>query len=138
MESQNKAKEIVAQMMEADAFSQWLGIEVLDAKPAFSKLQMTVRKEMTNGLAVTHGGITYSLADSALAFASNAHGRLSMSIETSISHIHPVKCGDVLTAIAVEKNCSNKFAIYDIEIINQENVKVALFKGTVYRTSKEW
>ena len=99
---------------------------------------MKVRKEMTNGLALTHGGITYSLADSALAFASNAHGRLSMSIETSISHIHAVKCDDVLTAIATEKNCSNQFAQYDIEIFNQDNIKVALFKGTVYRTSKEW
>ena len=138
MENQEKAQQIVAQKMQGDAFSQWLGIEVLIAEVGYAKLTMKVRKEMTNGLALTHGGITYSLADSALAFASNAHGRLSMSIETSISHIHAVKCDDVLTAIATEKNCSNQFAQYDIEIVNQDNIKVALFKGTVYRTSKEW
>ncbi len=138
MSNQNKAAEIVDRMMKTDAFSQWLGIEVLEKGAGFSTVRMLVRAEMTNGFEVTHGGITYSLADSALAFASNAHGRLSMSIETSISHIHPVKSGDTLTAIAIEKSISNKIAVYDIEVFNQDKIKVALFKGTVYRTSKEW
>ena len=132
------AEKVVNKMMDTDWFSKWLGIEPLVIKPGYCILQMTIRKEMLNGFAIAHGGITYSLADSALAFAANAHGRLSMSIETSISHIHAVKCDDVLTAIATEKNCSNQFAQYDIEIFNQDNIKVALFKGTVYRTSKEW
>ena len=93
---------------------------------------------MTNGFNIAHGGITYSLADSALAFASNSHGRKCVSVETSISHTKPSLIGHVLTARAVEKSISNKIGIYEITITNQDQVIVALFKGTVYRTSKDW
>ena len=130
--------EIVNQMMDTDAFSQWLGIEVLSVDEGNCVVQMTVRDEMCNGLGVTHGGITYSLADSALAFAANSHGIRAMSIETSISHIAPVRAGDVLMASAREQSLKNRIAIYDIPIVNQEGVVVALFKGTAYRSSKRW
>ncbi len=93
---------------------------------------------MLNGFDIAHGGITYSLADSALAFASNSHGIQSVSIETSISHTKPVKEGDVLTAIAIEKNLTSKIGVYEVVVTNQADVTVALFKGTVYRTGKEW
>ena len=99
---------------------------------------MTVREEMTNGFKIAHGGITYSLADSALAFASNSHGRKSVSVETSISHTKQCFVGDVITAKANEKSISNKISVYEITITNQKDETVALFKGTVYRTSKEW
>jgi acyl-CoA thioesterase len=99
---------------------------------------MSVRKEMLNGFAIAHGGITYSLADSALAFASNSHGRKSVSVETSISHVEPVKEGDILIADAAEVSISNKIAVYHITVKNQEEKVVALFKGTVYRTAKQW
>jgi acyl-CoA thioesterase len=99
---------------------------------------MTVRAEMLNGFDVLHGGITYSLADSSLAFASNAYGRRSMSIETSISHTIPCKVGDVLRTKTVERSLSNRIGIYDISVLNQEDKVVALFKGTVYRSEKEW
>jgi len=125
-------------MLGNDAFSKWLGIEVLEISEGSCELQLTVRQEMTNGFDIAHGGITYSLADSALAFASNSHGRKSVSVETSISHTKPSIVGDILTAKAVEKSISNKIAIYEITIANQNNIIVALFKGTVYRTSKEW
>lgn len=132
------AKKIVDKMYNSDWFSQWLGIERVEIKPGHCVLRMKVRKEMLNGFGIAHGGITYSLADSALAFASNSHGRMSVSVETSISHTEQLKEGDVITATAEEINLSNKIGIYHITITNQENKKVALFKGTVYRTSKDW
>lgn len=130
--------EIVNKMMETDAFSQWLGIEILEAEKGGCKLQMTVRSEMCNGFGIIHGGITFSLADSALAFASNAHGRLSVALECSISYPVAVKVGDVLTAIATEVSLTNKIGIYNIPVTNQNNEIVGVFKGSVYRTSKEW
>lgn len=131
-------KRVVDAMFEKDWFSQWLGIERLEEKPGYCKLSMKIRKEMLNGFAIAHGGITYSLADSALAFASNAHGRKAVSIETSISHTETVLEGNTLTAIAEEISISNKIGIYQITIRNQEEKLVALFKGTVYRTGKNW
>lgn len=128
---------IVNTMMANDYFSQWLGIQVLQIGKGSSILQMTIRKEMLNGFGIAHGGITYSLADSALAFASNSHGQKAVSVETSISHIQSLKEGDVIIAEAKEEHCSNKIAVYSITVTkNQE--KVALFKGTVYRTSNPW
>ncbi|TAK34682.1 MAG: hydroxyphenylacetyl-CoA thioesterase PaaI [Saprospiraceae bacterium] len=132
------ASRVVDSMYNNDPFSQWLGIERVEEGPGLSVLRMSVRPEMSNGLGITHGGITYSLADSALAFASNSHGRKAVSIETSISHIAPVHPGDVLTAVAQEEHLSNKTGIYKVTVKNQDGKAVALFKGTVYRTSKEW
>ena len=129
---------VVDRMYNNDPFSKWLGIERVVDGAGSSVLRMTVRKEMLNGFDIAHGGISYSLADSALAFASNSHGLQSVSIETSISHTKAVKEGDVLTAKAIEKNLTSKIGIYEIEIRNQNNEIVALFKGTVYRTSKPW
>ena len=132
------AKKVVDKMYENDAFSQWLGIKRIEDGAGISVLQMTVRKEMLNGFYILHGGVSYSLADSALAFASNGHGRKSVSVETSISHTHASKKGDVLTAHTKEMSLSNKIGVYQITITNQEDKTVALFKGTVYRTSKDW
>ena len=132
------ASAIVDKMFKDDLFSKWLGIDILEKGIGTSKLKMTIRNEMVNGFGVVHGGITYSLADSALAFASNSHGRQSMSVETSISHTKPCQVGDTLTAEAVEESLSYKIAIYHISVKNQNDETVALFKGTVYRTSKNW
>ena len=125
-------------MYNNDPMSQWLGIQRLQDGPGISSLQMVVRGEMLNGFAIAHGGITYSLADSALAFASNAHGIQSVSIETSISHVAPVKEGDVLTTSVEEKNLTRSTGLYYITVSNQEGKVVAHFKGTVFRTGKEW
>ena len=134
----SKPQKIVNKMFDQDAFSQWLGIEIIDVSEGFCQLKMIVRKEMLNGFQIAHGGIAYSLADSALAFASNSHGRKSLSVETSISHTVSVKEGDVLTVTTKELSLSDKIGVYLITIINQRNEDVAYFKGTVYRTSKEW
>ena len=134
----NQSEKIVDTMYQNDAFSQWLGIEVVEVKDGYCKLNLTVRKEMLNGFQIAHGGIAYSLADSALAFASNSHGRKSLSVETSISHTVSVKEGDSLIAVSNEISLSPKIGIYLISIKNQNEQEVALFKGTVYRTSKDW
>ena len=132
------AKKVVDKMMSGDAFSQWLGIEVLKITTGFCKLQIKVREEMINGFKIAHGGIAYSLADSALAFAANSHGIQAVSIETSISHTQKVISGDTLIATAKEINKSTKTGLYYITITNQNNIEIAHFKGTVYRTKKEW
>ena len=93
---------------------------------------------MLNGFGSTHGGICFSLADSALAFASNAHGRLSVALDCSITFTVAVKEGDVLTCETKELSLTNKTGTYLIEVKNQKNENVAFFKGTVYRTGKEW
>ncbi len=124
--------------METDAFSRWLGIDIITSKKGSCKLQMKVREEMCNGFGIIHGGITFSLADSALAFASNAHGRLSVALECSISYPNAVRVGDVLTAEATELSLTNKIGIYNIPVTNQNGELVGAFKGSVYRTSKEW
>jgi len=107
-------------------------------EPGYCVLKMKIRDEMVNGFDIVHGGIAFSLADSALAFASNAHGRLSVALEVAISYPRSVKKGDELTATAEEFSLTNKIGIYNITITNQKDENVALFKGTVYRTSKEW
>ena len=132
------ANKIVDKMINGDAFSQWLGIEVLEVAEGFCKLKMIVRDEMTNGFNIAHGGIAYSLADSALAFAANSDGIQSLSIDTSISHTKKVMNGDKLIAETEEVSKNEKNAVYNISITNQNNITVAHFKGTVYRTKKEW
>lgn len=131
-------KKIVDTMMAKDFFSQWLGIEVLEINEGHCKLKLTVRKDMLNGFGIAHGGITYCMADSALAFASNSYGNQCVSIETSISHTAKVKEGDVLTAEAKELNRGHKIAIYEVSILNQDEKNVGLFKGTVFNTEKKW
>ena len=125
-------------MYDNDAFSKWLGIELIDISQGYAKIKMTVREEMTNGFKIAHGGISYSLADSAFAFASNSWGEQAVSIETSISHTRPVQIGDVLTAETNMENKSKRLAIYNVKVTNQDEKVVALFKGTVFHTGKEW
>jgi len=134
----NIANKVVNKMYDCDWFSQWMGIERVTVEQGKCVLRMKVKKEMLNGFAILHGGITFSLADSALAFASNSHGRMSVSIEASMSYVESGKEGDILTATANEISLTNKIGIYDIEVKNQNNKLIAHFKGTVYRTSKEW
>jgi phenylacetic acid degradation protein PaaD len=130
------AKEVVDHMMEHDLFSQWLGIEVLDVKDGYSKIQMTVRKEMINGFGLVHGGIAFSLSDSAFAFACNNRNNLSVALDTSINFTKPVHVGDVLTAEAKELHNGRSTGLYHITIKNQKDHVVALFKGTCFRTNK--
>ncbi|MFM9986620.1 MAG: hotdog fold thioesterase [Flavobacteriales bacterium] len=138
MSPEEKAKKIVDKMYNNDPMSQWLGIQRLQDGPGISRLSMVVREEMLNGFSIVHGGITYCLADSALAFASNGHGIQAVSIETSISHVAPVSSGDTLYTVVEEKNLTNRTGLYFISVQNQNEKVVAYFKGTVFRTGKEW
>jgi acyl-CoA thioesterase len=133
-----KASLIVDKMFNNDPMSQWLGISRIEDGPGISVLRMKVRQEMLNGFSIAHGGITYSLADSALAFASNSHGIQSVSVETSISHVAPVKDGDILETEVTEVNLTRSTGLYYVTVKNQDGKAVAHFRGTVYRTGKEW
>jgi acyl-CoA thioesterase len=134
----NKATRIIDAMMDKDLFSQWLGIERLEEKQGYCRLRMTLRPEMCNGFGIAHGGISFSFADSAFAFASNSQGRHAVSIECSISHIRPLQAGDAIMAIAEEKSLGNRTAIYEVRVEKENGELVALFKGTVFRKDKEW
>ena len=133
---QAQAERLVGAMLERDAFSRWLGVEVVALGPATCTLRMRVRGEMLNGFGVGHGGIAYALADSALAFASNTHGTVTVSIENAIAYPAPVRAGDLLTAVAEEESAASRVAFYRVTVTNQEGAAVALFRGTVYRTGK--
>ena len=133
---QQKAERLVKGMVSRDGFSAWLGIEITEVKPGSCTVQMKVRRDMLNGFGLCHGGIPYSLADSALAFASNTHGTVTVSIENSISYPAPVNEGDILKAVAVEESAGNRIAFYRVKLTNQADVTVGIFRGTVYRTKK--
>lgn len=135
-EKDRLANSVVNHMMENDLFSQWLGIEVLEIKEGYSKIKMTVRKEMINGFGIVHGGIAFSLADSAFAFACNNRNILSVALDTSINFLKPVHVDDVLTAEAKEIHNGKSTGLYHISISNQNEHLVAVFKGTCYRTGK--
>ncbi len=124
-------------MLSLDPYSQWLGIEILECELGRCRVAMTVRKEMLNSMNKAHGGITYSLADTAFGFAANTHGRFAVSIETSINHIEAVNDGDYLVAESIIEKVNNKLGFNIIEVKRGDEM-VALFKGVVYRTGKEW
>lgn len=129
-------QEILKFMLEHDRFTAWLGIEVTAIAAGSCTLHFTVREEMLNGLGTLHGGVTYAAADSALAFASNSHGRLSVALNCAMDYMVAGKAGDVLTCTATEESLQNKVAVYLIRVTNQRDEVMAIFKGTVYRTGK--
>ncbi|MCO6479696.1 MAG: hydroxyphenylacetyl-CoA thioesterase PaaI [Phaeodactylibacter sp.] len=138
MTTEESAQQIVSKMYDNDPFSRWLGIERLRVEPGHCVLRMAIRREMLNGFGIAHGGITFSLADSALAFASNSRGRHAVSIDTSISHITPLREGDVITATAIEEQLGHRIGHYRVEVRNDAGEMAALFRGIVYRRSREW
>ena len=138
MNSEQKlAERVVNGMVAKDAFSEWLGIEVQKIAPRHSTVMMKVRPEMVNGFGVSHGGVVYSLADSALAFAANTHGKVTVAIENSISYPQPVNVGDVLTAVADEDSGTKRLGFYRVVVRNQKDVLVATFRGTVFKTERD-
>ena len=127
---------IVDKMMQADLFSQWLGVEILDIKEGYSKIKMLIRKEMVNGFGMLHGGVAFSLADSAFSFASNNRNYISLALDASITLTKPTWPGDVLTAEATELHNGRSTGLYSVTISNQNNEQVALFKGVCFRTGE--
>jgi acyl-CoA thioesterase len=124
-------------MLAHDVFSQWLGVEIVELGLARVTLRMTVREDMTNGFGVCHGGVTFAFADSALAFASNTGGKVTVSIENSMTYPATVRVGDVLLANAEEEASSQRLAYYRVRVTKGDGTVVALFRGTVFRTDRE-
>ena len=129
---------IVAQMMESDAMSQWLGIEVLESAPGVCRCRLGVRDDMVNGFGIAHGAITYALADSTLAFAVNAQGRHAVSVTSTIQHLAPVMLGDVIESQAIMRSEGQRVVHVDVEVTNQRGERVAWLTATGYKRSTSW
>jgi acyl-CoA thioesterase len=123
-------------MLARDQYTRWLGLQVDEVGAGYCRLHYTVREEMLNGFAQVHGGIVFSAADSAFAFACNSHGRITVALDVSITFTRPARAGDLLTVEARELHLGNKTSVYDIRTTNEKGEMVALFKGTGYRTSQ--
>ena len=138
MTDKELAKKVFHLMYDNDPFSKWLGIELVEIDKGFCKLRMKVRKEMLNGFNIMHGGISYSLADSAFAFASNSDGVMSVTVSSNMSYPNSVYIHDTLIAEAKIISQSKKNNVLDVTICNQKDEIVGLFRGTAYRTSIHW
>ncbi|PKG43491.1 PaaI family thioesterase [Psychroflexus sp. MES1-P1E] len=132
-----KPTTIPEKMLSQDAFSSWLGVEILEISLGKCKVGLKIRREMLNSMQKAHGGISYALADTAFGFAANTHGNYAVSIETSINHIEALHENDYITAESIVEVTKNKLGFHIVELKKGEQI-VALFKGVVYRTSKEW
>lgn len=124
-------------MLNQDEFSKWMGIKLVEVREKYCLIEMPVKAEMINGLKTVHGGITFSLADSALAFSSNNSNEASVALNCVINFTKAVRMGDILTAESVLISDTRKTGIYDISIKNQDQVLVASFRGTVYKIEKK-
>lgn len=131
------AKEVVQHIAQQDAFSNWLGIEIDEVREGFARVHMIVRSDMLNGLGIVHGGIPFSLADTAFGLASNNRNNASVALDCSITFIKAISAGDTLTASASEIHNGRSTGVYVISISNIEGQQVALFKGTCFRTGKK-
>lgn len=134
-DEQQLAERVVSAMMAKDTFSQWLGIQVVEVRPRAASVRLTVREDMLNGFGVCHGGIAFSLADSALAFASNTHGAVTVSIENTITYPKKIALGDVLEASAEEESATTRLGFFRVTVTRGADI-VALFRGTVYKTNQ--
>jgi acyl-CoA thioesterase len=134
----SQAEKHIRQMFANDKFSRWLGMEVTVEGPGVVTGKMKVKNEMLNGFNRCHGGITFSLADSLLAFASNTYGKIAVSIEASIAYPNPVYEGDLLIATSREVSRSEKIGIYTVSIAKDNGTPVGEFRGVVYITKKDF
>ena len=135
MEQKITPGEVLKIMLKKDRFTEWLGLQVIEIREGYCKLQYRVNEEMMNGFNSIHGGVLFAAADSAFAFACNSYGIITIALDVSISFTKPVKTGELLIVEAVEIFLGNKIGIYDIRTTNENAELVALFKGTAYRTS---
>ncbi|SIT35613.1 phenylacetate pathway hotdog-fold thioesterase [Paraburkholderia piptadeniae] len=116
-------------MYAKDACSQALGIEIVEVRAGYACMRMSVRPEFLNGHQICHGGLMFTLADTAFAFACNSYNITTVAAGCSIEFLRPVQGGDILTAEAVEQTLSGRSGIYDIRVTNRANETVAMFRG---------
>src|SRR5690606_34779704 len=131
-----KQQEVVNHMLVHDKFSKWMGLELLELRPGYVRLQAEIRPEMMNGIGSLHGGITFAMADSAFAFTCNMENNISVALEANISFTKAGYVGDVFTIESTEINTTRKIGVYEVKITNQHDELIALFKGTCYRIGK--
>lgn len=122
-----------AAMFARDRASQSLGMTLDAIAPGYARMSMTVREDMLNGHQTCHGGLIFTLADSAFAFACNSHNHTAVGAACSIDYLAPGRPGDLLCAEAVEQTLSGKSGVYDIRVSNQDGRLVALFRGKSLR-----
>ena len=129
---------ILNKMLSKDHFSKWLGLNVLELSPGYCKLSLKVNEQMLNGFRIGHGGICFSISDSALAFSANAKGKISYTLEAKSSYLQKVYEGDLLMAESKEISSSNSKGVYRVEVKNQKNKLVFTLDGVVYSTDEKW
>lgn len=131
------ARLVVSEMMKKDAFSRWMQIQIIEIRDGYSHIAMKIRQEMLNGFGIVHGGILFSLADSAFAFSCNSDGKLTLALDTNISFLKSAKEGEVISAIGEKINATRKTGLYIVKIYNEQRELIAMFKGTSYKTQKD-
>lgn len=125
------------EMMAHDAFSKWLGIEIAEVSEGYCLLAMLVRPEMTNGFGIVHGGIFYSLADSALAFAANTYGQKAVTVDGHMHYFQKIHTGDKLMAEAKVLHKGKKISKFEVNL-NVSDITVAKMIGSIVHTKIEW
>lgn len=123
------ARATAAAMYENDACSRALGLEIVEVRQGYARLRMVVREDFLNGHQICHGGLIFTLADSAFAFACNTYNINTVASGCSIEFLRPVEGGDVLIAEAIEQTLSGRTGIYDIRVTNRAEETVAMFRG---------
>jgi acyl-CoA thioesterase len=136
-DKQQIAERVAVEMFARDSASQSLGMQVKEVRPGYARLTLIVRPDMLNGHAICHGGIIFSLADSAFAFACNSHNQNTVASGCSIDFLAPAKAGDELSAEAVERALLGRIGVYDVTVTNSEGRTIALFRGRSYRVTGE-
>jgi acyl-CoA thioesterase len=119
----------VTRMIEDDAASRALGIEVSDVTDGCATARMTIRADMVNGHGIAHGAFVFAVADTAFACACNSHGPATVAAAADITFVAPARSGDVLEACAVERTRFGRSGIYDVTVLRNDEV-IAEFRGT--------
>lgn len=128
----NDVSERVKELAALDPFVNLLGAECLQAGPGMAVLRLTLGRQHMNFNDTCHGGVLFSLADSAFGLASNSHGRLAAAVDAHIGFTAPARVGETLTASARELNRSNRIGTYHVDVRRDDESLVATFTGTVY------
>ncbi len=129
------AKRAAEGMWREDRASQALGMVLEEVRARYARLSMTVRDDMVNGHDVCHGGLIFTLADSAFAFACNWANRVTVASGGSIDFVAPARRGDRITAVAEERSRAGRTGVYDARVENQDGRLIALFRGRSYTLS---
>lgn len=128
--------QIVRELLINDPFSKWMGVEIIEVEKGSCTIKCPVNESMLNGFDVVHGGIIFSLADTALAFSAATEGRVALALDNSISYTKKAHLGDTLTARSEAVNITYRTGLFDIKVHNQSSDIIAVMKGMVYRTEK--